>query len=206
VPPSGRTPLPGPHPPPPADLAHRQLPLTHLQQHWFRIYRLQYAPLFFDPAPRSRFNAPAGEYGTLYAGLDPHCAFIETFGQATGINAVTEVALRERGLCRVECNRALALVDLTGAGLARLGADGRLCSGDHHVARQWSLALWRHPDAPDGLLFRARHDPSRAAVAIFDRAQGSLHTMELGSLLEPSHAMLLADMLTTYGFGILPSP
>ena len=71
----------------------------------------------------------------------------------------------------IETTEPLRLVDLTGPGLPRLGADARLADGDHQVSQAWSAAFHGHPDRPDGILYRARHDPSRFAVAIFERAQ-----------------------------------
>ena len=75
---------PGPHPEPPEDLAFRPLPLTTTDGPWFRLHHLEYAALRFGRLARSRFDAPAGEYGMLYCAVDPHCAFVETFGHATG--------------------------------------------------------------------------------------------------------------------------
>jgi hypothetical protein len=127
---------------------------------WLRIHRLGYEPVFFGRAGKSRFDAPGGEYGVLYAGVDAHCAFIETLGHETGVRVLNDIDVRMRGLARIETRRPLRLVDLTGAGLAHLGADERLCSGDYSVAQRWSLALWQHPARPDGLYHRSRHDPS----------------------------------------------
>lgn len=195
--------LPGPHPEPPQDLAKRLLPLLHSDGPWYRLHPLRRTPLYFGRAIRNRFDAPAGAFGALYAGSDAHCAFIETLGQAHGVNIVTASDLRRFGLCRVEARRSLALVDLTGVGLARLSADERLCAGDHDVARRWSLALWRHPVQPDGLYYRARHDPSRFTVVIYDRAEPELQAVPQGHLLEPAHSALLANILATYAYGYI---
>ena len=169
---------------------------------WMRIHRTLLAALYFGSSRDGRFDAPAGEYGVLYLAADAHCAFVETFGQSTGINTVTTDALAERSLSRVEAARPLRLVDLTGSGLARLGADERLCAGDHLVAQRWALALWRHPAAPDGLLYRARHDPARFCAAVFDRAQPALRAVPVGGMLDPAQGSLLGDILDTYGFGL----
>jgi hypothetical protein len=193
---------PGLHPEPPPDLAARTLPIADLRSPWFRVHQASHASLYFGRSSDGRFNAPNGEYGVLYAGSDPHCAFIETFGQSTGVSIVTLSALAERGLSRIEAVRALRLVDLTGSGLARLGADERLCSGDHEVAQRWALAIWAHPARPDGLLYRARHDPSRQGVAIFDRAAPQLRSDWLGGWLDSPHRELLAQILDAYGFGV----
>lgn len=141
----------------------------------------------------------------LYAAPDVYGAFIETFGQSTGRNLVTTAALSARLLTRIEPSRTLALVDLTGPGLARIGADARLGDGDHAVARRWALACWSHPTQPDGLCYRARHDPSRVAVGLFDRVAPSLRTVNLGGFLDVRNAALLADILDAYRFGLLES-
>ncbi len=127
---------PGPHPEPLPDLASRALPLVDLAGPWFRVHQLHHDPLYFGRSADGRFNSPSAEYGVLYAGSDPHCAFIETFGQSTGVFTVTLAALVGRGLSRIKSRRLLRLVDLTGQGLARLGADERLCSGEHEVAQR----------------------------------------------------------------------
>lgn len=131
-----------------------------------------------------------------------HCAFIETFGQATGKQLVSAVDLARRTLARIETGRPLVLVDLTGPGLAQIGADERLCVGAHEIAQQWSLAFWSHPSQPDGIYYRARHDPSRSSVALYDRVAGALRTAPQGLLTEERNTNLLADILETYRFGL----
>jgi len=95
-------------------------------------------------------------------------------------------------------------VDLTGPGLNRIGADNRLSTGDYQTSQRWALAFHAHPEQPDGLLYRSRHDPERFCVAIFDRAAGVLTTTDLGSLADPANAALLADILNAYGLGLIP--
>jgi hypothetical protein len=87
--------------------------------------------------------------------------------------------------------------------LARLGADNRLCTGDYLLAQRWALALWQHPEEPDGLYYRSRLDPARQCVAIFGRAQEAITTSSLGSLADSHHRSLLASLLDTYGIGLL---
>jgi hypothetical protein len=67
--------------------------------------------LFFDRAAGNRFDAPDRSYGVMYLGADAHCAFIETFGQATGDRFATQHALEQRLLSVVETKRILRLVD-----------------------------------------------------------------------------------------------
>lgn len=135
-------------------------------------------------------------------GADERAAFIETFGWEVGTRRVDLVQLRARGLARIDVGRPLVLVDLTGAGLARLGADARLFAGDYDVARQWALAFFRHPSAPDGIYYPSRHDPERASAALFDRAEQFTSALGLGTLADPIHAALLRDLLATYRFGL----
>jgi hypothetical protein len=196
---------PGPHPDPPPDLASLAPAIYVTRRSWFRIHPIDREPLYFGRAMNNRFDAPAGEYGVLYLAQNEHCAFIETFGQATGIRAVTITALSAKGLARVETSRDIRLIDLVSTGgLARIGADGRLCDGDHQIARRWSQALRDHPSRPDGLYYRARHDPSLTACALFDHVTDALAATKLGPLSNPRNAVLLADILNTYGFSLIP--
>ena len=194
---------PGPHPEPPSDLSARPLPIVEGAGPWVRIHKASNSALYFGRSGDGRFDAPLGEYGMLYAGSDAHAAFAETFGQSTGINTVTPASLAGRSLSSIEAIRPLRLVDLTGPGLARVGADERLSSGDHEVAQRWALELWRHPAAPDGLRYRARHDPSRHCVALYDRAESMLRSTLLGGMLDPALSSRLGVVLDTYGFGLV---
>ena len=87
---------------------------------WYRVHRTTHDPIYFGTKPLNRFDAPASELGVLYVARDAHGAFIETFGQATGVRFVTTAELRVRELAIVRVRRALRLVDLRGEGLARM--------------------------------------------------------------------------------------
>jgi hypothetical protein len=135
-------------------------------------------------------------------------AFIETFGRretsgvTPGWNVVTLRVLAARDRTQVTASRLLRLVDLTGSGLAQIGADSRLASGSYDVSQRWALSFFQHPSEPDGMFYRTRHDPSRFAAAIFDRAASVLRTVSLGSLADPDRASLLSDILLTYGYDV----
>ncbi|CAA9550174.1 MAG: hypothetical protein AVDCRST_MAG73-2789 [uncultured Thermomicrobiales bacterium] len=193
-----------PHPEPPDDLPQRDLPrcAADVGPPWYRHHRAARDPLFFNATPIGRFNAPAGEYAVLYAASDPFGAFVETFGHVTGVRRVDAERLETGCLTRIETIRTLTLVDLTGAGLARVGADARLTTGDHAPAQRWALALWRHPARVDGLYYRARHDPERFGIALFeDRVGDSVRAARTGSLL--GQPTLLMQMLDQYGFTLV---
>jgi hypothetical protein len=70
---------------------------------------------------------------------------------------------------KLDAARPLRLVDLTGPGLAQLGADARLWSGSIRIAQLWSQALFNHPEQPDGIYYLSRLNPARCCAAIFDR-------------------------------------
>jgi hypothetical protein len=198
---------PGPPPEPPPDLPSRRLDLHKLpaDTELFRIHPIRYASelLYFGRRSAGRFNAPAAEYGTLYAALDPYAAFLETFAREPGTGLVSVAVLAQNLLVRLRLTRPVSLVDLTGASLRRLGADTRVTSGDHHVAQRWALALWQHRQTPDGLYWRSRFDDGRYCVALFDRAQDALDPAVLGPWDSAAHATLLGAILDEYGFGLV---
>ncbi|MEZ4239426.1 MAG: RES family NAD+ phosphorylase [Myxococcota bacterium] len=189
---------------PPRSLSTTDLPLVGEAGPWWRIHRSVHAALFFGRTATYRFDAPDGAFGVLYAGDRPECAFIETFGHATGVRAVTTGDLAVRSLSEIRTARPLRLVDLTGPGLARMGADNRLCSGGgYRTAQAWSAALHAHPDAPDGLLYLACHDPSVRSVALFDRAESLCSEHLVGVLDDGALAGLLGGILDHYRFGLI---
>jgi RES domain len=199
--------LPGPHHPPPRDLARRDIPVDVVNRPWFRFHRIEHAALYWgrDP-PRSRpsrWDAPNGEYGVLYVGADERCAFVETFGHRTGIRLIQQSDLATRYLSRILFDRPLRLVTLTGANLARLGVDARLFAAHYVIAQKWSRAFHRHPSTPDGILYPSRHDETRLCAAVFDRAGAHASERRIGTLADPEHAALLASLLDTYQFGLL---
>jgi len=103
----------------------------------------------------------------------------------------------------------LSLVDLYGQGcLARIGADSRLFAGDRDVAQRWSRAIYEHPDRlkVHGILYPARHNHTRSAVALFDRE--GLPRLEVNRTvswysLEADMRSTLAAILDVYGFSIV---
>jgi hypothetical protein len=194
---------PGKHPEPPADLADRSPPITRVVRDWYRIHGAQRDAEYFGRSTNSRFNAPDGEYGVLYVAGDEHGAFIETVDYQLYFNAIRSAVLAQRCLSRIVADRPLRLVDLTSGGLARLGADARLTTGDYAVAQRWSRAFWSHPDEPDGMLYRSRHDPSRLSAALFDRVAPVVHAERIGVLTDPGLAQLLARLLDDYDFQLL---
>jgi hypothetical protein len=193
------------HPKPPPDLHARSLPLRSIRTAWFRIHDLIYDPIFFGRTGNQRFDAPhPRKYGVLYVGEEVDCAFIETLGHETGKNVIAEAELLSRGLARVSLKGFLRLVDLTAEGLAQIGADNHLCTGPIAVSQRWSGALYRHPEQPDGICFRSRHNPELLCAAIFDRVAPRVRATLLGCLRAPKNMRRITPLLTKYGFSLVP--
>lgn len=196
--------MPDAHPMPPSDFAERDLPLVQVERRLFRISRKEYAtPLYFGASGDCRFDAPDASFGVCYFAFDLPGAFIEVFGRSPGTNLVTMDALEARLLAEVELSRPLNAVDLTGEGLAKIGADNRLAGGgDYAVSQGWSAAIHAHPAAVDGLLYRSRHDPSRICLAAFSRCDD---VFELGSQTGLTEGRLregLGEVFELYGFAV----
>ncbi|UCH95239.1 MAG: RES family NAD+ phosphorylase [Candidatus Aminicenantes bacterium] len=195
------------HPSLPTDFNNRVLPIKKIKGPWRRFYWVDKEALYFNKTNVFRFNAPHGEFGVLYLGEDAYSAFIETYGWLTGERYITRKQLEQRHLALVSANRLLKVVDLSGKGLAMIGADARLCMGDEYqVSQIWSLALWKHPRRPEGILYRTRHDPGKKAVALFDRdeVKAALSVKDMGPLLDHDNVQLLAKIMRHYKFILIP--
>ncbi len=188
------------HPEPPDSLVSWELPFVVAEPPWYRCHRAARDAIFFNTGRLGRFNAPNGEYGVLYLGTDPFCAFVETFGQVMrrndrGLRLISEHDLAERCLCRIDAKPGrgpFRLVDLTGAGLARLGADNRL----NTTTTDRGLPSARWPALK--LLYRVRHDPARTGVALFDRVGDVLTADHTHNVL--ARPIALFPILAHYGF------
>ncbi len=190
----------------PSGLDDLDLPLSEASGPAWRVHRRVRDPLHFGRAALNRWDAPeGGAYGVLYAAEDLEGAFIESLGHGHvgGTRLVTGAELRERSFTKLHFDRPLRLVDLTAEGLVRLGADLRLCAGDYQVAQAWSAAFEAHPDRPDGVRYRSRHDPTRCCVAIFERARPVVRAAPEGTLFSPALRGHLVELLEHYDFGLV---
>jgi hypothetical protein len=201
---------------PPGWLDDVDLPIIHPDVfELFQCHTLRRGPLNFNPTPRGRFNAPHGEYGTTYLSTSAEGAFVETLVQDaprsdSGEIAVTRSRLNTYCLCQMPYGpeagtRDLRLVDLSGNGVIAIVATGKLCAladiARLGLVQRWALRLYRHRDQPDGIFYRARHDPSRISIALFDRAAGVLTAdCSTNILTDP---VRLARILDLYRVGLI---
>ena len=167
---------PGDLPSPPTDLVDRSLPLVEVGSPWFRCHRRGREPIHFGRSGRGRYDDPEGTFGVLYVGLSARAAFVEVFGRELGI---TPAELGTKAMSLVVVPGTVRVVDLTGAALPGLRLDARVSSGRHTVSQRWSRAFHDHPDRPDGLLYRCRHDPSELALALYERGGWSFESSDL---------------------------
>jgi RES domain len=162
---------PGEHHVPPAAQTFNQLslPICSLpaRQEFLRIHGNQREAIFFGDSGGSRFDAPQKEYKGMYIALNAAGAFRETVLRNVTYKLVDDIDLQKRALSTVWIDRPLTLTDLTGAGLAHIGADSRLTVGSYQVSQAWALAIWNHPDRVDGIYYRSRMDPSQCCIMLF---------------------------------------
>ena len=191
---------PGPLPAPPKDLPSRSITLVQFSGVIFRTHGIGRDPLYFGKSCASRFDAPDGSFGVLYAGCDPYCAFIETFARAAGTRIITTTELEKQALSELKPARAFKLIDLTQSGtLLRIGADARLFASDHEVARLWSKALHDHPLEPDGIRYPSRIDPQKHALALFEDRVPKIVTLKRESWYAPGPMRrMLAELMEHY--------
>lgn len=172
---------------PPPDLDGRRLPLVEggiCLGPWYRMYRSSCDPVHFGRGREARFDDPEGEYGVLYVASDEFGAFIESFGRKPGKRRFFASQLASRRLAVLGSRRELKIVDLRGSGLARLGATGEISSGRHGLSQAWSRSLYGHPEGPDGIVYRLKHDPDRHGIALFERMADDLLREREGVALE----------------------
>jgi hypothetical protein len=160
----------GYHPPPPPDFGERKLPIVRSDVVWYRIHRTENDCVFFNTSRGARWNAQAGSFGVLYVARQLAGAFVETLcrgGSSRGFVLMSEP--EERSCSKVTFDRPLRLVRLTASGLVRMRADNRLTTDPWTISRPWAEAIHAHPNGPDGVLYRSRHDPSQVCAGVFNR-------------------------------------
>jgi hypothetical protein len=166
--------------------------------------------LNFGRRARYRFDAPDGEYGTLYAAFDFTTAFVETVlrdhpqqARPSGVVILDYRELEQRRVIRLgpgTAPRMLNMVKLYAEGLAAAHTDNQISSRDHYPTTQrWSRAFHNHPIGADGIVYMSRYIGSAHSIVVFDRAREILGKMEAIPLLDHPK---LPEVLEQFALGI----
>lgn len=193
---------------PPPDIATRRPKIVALPKgrplHRFHTYGPnRFGPLFFDTTLSGRLNAPDGRYGVLYTAERRAGAFAESFLRKPGAQVLDSALMAIKAHAELRPRRHLFLAQLTGPGLAVLGATAEVTHGGlpYDVPQAWSSALHDHPKDLDGIAYRARHDDAEICYALFDRCAADIEV----------HAQTLDldqdwfwDLTSRYSLGVSP--
>lgn len=204
------TPEPGPRPAPrpPADFDRREVPLLEVSEGTilYRIHRRSLGALFYhrdaDPARLQRWDAPDASYGVCYLAFEDHIAFVETMLRDLTLDAVSEEDLDLRSLALIEVTKPLRLARMCNEHLWPMGADESSVQGSYDVTWDWSAAIHAHSVGADGICYRARHDASGYAVALFERARRQVRMLSSTGLTNPALASSVARWLDRYKVGL----
>ena len=107
-----------------------------------RVHQLGKSALWYGPGagqpPAYRFDAPAGEYGTLYCAEELTGAFVETVLRKAR-RIVGWPFVEVRGWTVLACKRELHLAKVFDEGLALHGVTNDICAGNGAVLQFNSL-------------------------------------------------------------------
>jgi hypothetical protein len=104
----------------------------------------------------------------LYAAASRDGSFAEAIGRKPGTFRSND-ELAALAVTTLALTKELRLVDLHGGeAVGALGATGVVGVGPQSLARRWAKSLHDHPEAPDGIEYRCRHNSDEIAVALFD--------------------------------------
>lgn len=92
--------------------------------------------------------------------------------------------LTERVSADIELREPLALVDLRGNNLIKMGVPtDAVRASSHKLGQRWSLAFWSHDESPDGLIYPSRLN-EETNIALYHRAIKKLVATRIRPLLE----------------------
>lgn len=193
---------------PPANIAARKPNTLTLRAgqplHRFHTYGpAKFGPVYYDQSQSGRLNAPDGRYGVLYVAQNRAGAFAESFLRSPGAQLLDSALLAIKAYAELRPTRPLRLAQLTGPGLAKLGATAEVTHGGlpYDAPQTWSAALMDHPGGFDGIAYRARHDDREICYALFDRCAPAIEITAQITDLDQDWFWQLADR---YGVGVSP--
>lgn len=175
-----------------------------------RVHWRSNGPLWFGPAPGglpgNRFDAPAGEYGTLYAAQELKGAFSETVLRKAA-RIIAWPIVEKRSWSVIELQRDVTLAQLHGDGLGWHGVTAEICTGDDYGPSQ-ALSLAFYGKGLDGIAYRGQHNNDQISYALFDRIEmAELHVVETHHFADnPNEAQRLLDNNNAAWDPMLPLP
>jgi hypothetical protein len=196
-------------PTPPATLASTKLPIDIVpaETPLYRTHPTTRGPISFGPGPGApatyRFDSASGAFGVHYVALGLAGALVETLLRNPRRKMVAQADIEARATSVLRCRRHLRVVRLHGAGLQILGLDNSISTGPYEPCCAWADALWAHPEAPDGLAFRSRHDPDEICLAIFERPTTTFDADPPQRLVD--RLPLIANLLGRCGKSLAPT-
>ncbi len=122
-----------------------------------RIHRKGQGAVFFGPGagkpPQNRFDAPAGEYGILYAARRLEGAFVETLLRRPSGRIVRRDYIEERQWTPIRLERPVILAKIMDEGLLFHGVDASVsASDDYALSRALAFDLYNDFPSIDGLI------------------------------------------------------
>lgn len=150
---------------------------------WHHLFLDRFAdPLGFGFSS-SRFSdprkAPQRRFGVYYIGQTFEGAFLETIvrdrknGNPGALVLATD-DLNSYAHVLITIRNPLDLVDLRGGGALAMGLPtNAVRAQSHRLGQRASLAVYRHPDSPDGIWYQSRLNGDEN-IAVYDRAVGKL--------------------------------
>ena len=166
----------------------------------YRVHRNEHAALFYGRTGANRFDSPDKDYGVCYLGLSLYAAFAETFLRRPGATLIDWQDLAARSVTVLRVTETLRPARLYGPGLSKMGATAAVTHGPHAIMQPWSAVLHTHPDGPDGVAYRARHDDDEKCLALFERQASPFERVSTISLIDDSKT--LGELLDHYGIGL----
>jgi hypothetical protein len=156
----------------------------------WRVHARDRDALWFGPgpgrAPRSRFDAPGGEYGVGYFGESLGVAIIETLVRGRRVPLIPRGELELRSATSFTTTESLRVLQLEGEGLPAFGLSAHQVTGpDYAECQELALQVWRdHPDLA-GIQYRSRWENS-LCWALYDRAETRLELVGAQWLGDPA--------------------
>ena len=141
----------------------------------FRIHWQDKGPIWFGPPPglppSYRFDAPGGQYRTLYGAQSVTGAFVETVLRRNG-RLISRADVEGRMWTVLRTRRPLRLAKVFDDGLLWHGVDDAITGGDSYAdSRQFALDIHSAFSEADGLAYRSKHNNGELCYAIFDRVK-----------------------------------